>query len=79
MQNREELRKKGHDGSQKMTCCDRGGKISFSEGEVELISFSDPCLLVALYELSAFTYNQTSFIKRTDYSLGILYFTFSQT
>ncbi len=30
MQNREQLRSKGHDGSQKTTCCKRG-KISFSE------------------------------------------------
>jgi hypothetical protein len=32
MQNREILRKKGHDGSQKMTCRKRGEKISSSEG-----------------------------------------------
>jgi hypothetical protein len=32
MQNREEFRKKGHDGSQKTTCHDEKKKL-FSEGE----------------------------------------------
>jgi hypothetical protein len=32
MQNREELRKKGHDGSRKMTCRERGKKYHFQKG-----------------------------------------------
>jgi hypothetical protein len=32
MQNREELRQKGHDGSRKTTCRKRGKKLLFSEG-----------------------------------------------
>ncbi len=32
MQNREELREKGHDGSRKTTCCERGKKYNFQKG-----------------------------------------------
>jgi hypothetical protein len=32
MQNREELRQKGHDGSQKTTCRERGKKYHFQKG-----------------------------------------------
>ncbi len=32
MQNREELRQKGHDGSKKTTCCERGKKYYFQKG-----------------------------------------------
>jgi hypothetical protein len=32
MQNREELRKKGHDGSRKTTCRERGKKYHFQKG-----------------------------------------------
>jgi hypothetical protein len=32
MKNMEELRKKGHDGSRKTKCRERGRKILFSEG-----------------------------------------------
>jgi hypothetical protein len=32
MQNREELRQKGHDGSQKTTCPERGKKYNFQKG-----------------------------------------------
>jgi hypothetical protein len=32
LQNSEELRQKGHDGSQKMTCCERGKKYHFQKG-----------------------------------------------
>jgi hypothetical protein len=32
MQNREELRQKGHDGSKKMTCHERGKNIIFRKG-----------------------------------------------
>ncbi len=35
MQNREELRQKGHDGSQKTTCPERGKKLSFSDRNIE--------------------------------------------
>jgi hypothetical protein len=32
MQNREELRQKGHDGSRKTTCSERGKKYNFQKG-----------------------------------------------
>ncbi len=32
MQKREELRKKGYDGSRKTTCCERGKKYHFQKG-----------------------------------------------
>jgi hypothetical protein len=39
MQNREELRKKGHDGSRKTTCRERGKKYHFQKGEGIIIVF----------------------------------------
>jgi hypothetical protein len=32
MQNREELKQKGHDGSKNTTCCERGKKYFFQKG-----------------------------------------------
>jgi hypothetical protein len=37
MQNREELRQKGHYGSQKMTCSERGKNIIFRRGGINIV------------------------------------------
>jgi hypothetical protein len=37
MQNKEELRQNGHDGSQKMTCRWRGKRILFLDGEINIV------------------------------------------
>jgi hypothetical protein len=51
MQNREELRQKGHDGSRKTTCPERGKNIIFRRGGGINIVFEpkytvDPCVPV---------------------------------
>ncbi len=37
MQNREELRQKGHSGSKKMTCCERGENIIFRGEGINIV------------------------------------------